>query len=413
MGQNPSPNPDRAAFKSLLQQGFSLHQQARFAEAIPILEQARQLEPNEYFANLLLGIDLLRTGKAADAVPRLKLAARVKPGEEFPEDYLGEAEATLNQPAEAAEAFEQALRRGRNSEQALEAWAGFALERFRQIGEQLRASPQGVDIARRLQKTAAAPDTSGAACLTAIPPLESKLAANPRHLDAETAYKLSLCYATVAGAAASQLQTGAEDPAAVHRLRGDILLRLKGDAPAAEAEYQQALNLHPQDPALIERLAEAQLANGRAEAARASAQAALTIDPHRREALRTLAAIAMTGRDYDQALPYLKQLAAEAPGDLAVHVELGRALAQTDQPAEALKSLQPALDAGFPDEKGSLHALLARVLRKLGRDAEAAKAEAEARRLSDAYQARGVIGDSGSDPNQNDPGPPRKAPDVL
>jgi len=407
MAQHPGPD----SFKSLLQQGFELHQQARFAEAIPILDQARKLQPEDYFVNLLLGIDLLRTGKAADAVPHLKLAARVKPGEEFPEDYLGEAEATLNQPASAAEAFEQALRRGHNSEQALEAWAGFALERFREIGERLRSSPQGVEVARRLQKAPAAPESapdSSADCLASIPLLERKLATTPKHLDAETAYKLSLCYAIVAGAAASQLQTGAEDAAAVHSLRGDVLLRLKGDAAAAKAEYKQALDLHPQDPALLERLAEAQLATGDTEGAHTSAQAARVIDSHRSGALRTLAAIAMSNREYDQALPYLRQLAAESPGDLNVQVELGRALAQTDQSAEALKSLKPALDAGFPDEKGSLHALLARVLRKLGRDDEAAKAEAEARRLSDAYQARGAIGAS----TQNTPLAPRKTPEA-
>ena len=82
-------------FQALLKRGFELHQQAHFAEAIPVLERARRLEPGDYFANLLLGIDLLRTGKAGEAVPRLELAARAKPGEEIPEDYLGEADASL------------------------------------------------------------------------------------------------------------------------------------------------------------------------------------------------------------------------------------------------------------------------------------------------------------------------------
>jgi Flp pilus assembly protein TadD len=105
----------------------------------------------------------------------------------------------------------------------------------------------------------------------------------------------------------------------------------------------------------------------------------------------------MSNRDYDQALPWLRQLAAEAPGDRAVAVELGRALAQTGASAEALHWLAPALAAGYPDEKGALHALTARVLRKLGRDDEAAQAEAEARRLSDNYQARDAHAGSGPD----------------
>jgi predicted Zn-dependent protease len=382
-------------FEDLLKKGFQLHRESRYGEAIPVLEQARKLEPTDYFANLLLGIDLLRTGNATDAVVRLKLAAVARPGEEFPEDYLGEAEATLGNQALAAEAFQQAVIRGRNSEQSLEAWAGFALERFSQIGETLRETEEGLAIARRLQKDADSADANAAGhsvvatnCARSISVLERKLAVRSEHLDADAAYRLSTCYAVEAGKAADRLQSGVEDIGAVHQLRGDVLFRLKRDAAAAKEEYKQALTTHPRDPALLERMAEAQLSAGDPEAAKESAQAALAIDPHRRAALHAIAEIAMTNRDYDQALPPLRQLAAEAPNDRADQVQLGRALAQTDQPEEAFKWLGPALAAGYPDEKGALHALLASVLRKLGRDEEASKAAAEARRLSDKFQAQ-------------------------
>lgn len=399
-------------FQSLLKQGFALHQQARFAEAIPLLQRARLLEPGDYFANLLLGIDLLRTGKAAEAVPRLQLAARSRPGEEFPEDYLGEAEAGMGDYALAAEAYQRALERGHGSEQALTAWAGFALERFRDLGLELRTSSQGEAAVRRLAQRAANPPAS-TSCAGAISALERQLAsqragaretssgpapdseasqpAGPQpgsSLVEKTAYQLSVCYAAEAGKAAEKLQAGGDDPAAVHRLRGDVLLRLKTDGVAAESEYQQAIALHPGDPALLERLAEAQLTAGDTDRARQSAQAALAIDPHQREALRTLASLAMNDRDYGQALPWLRELAREAPGDRGVQVELGKALAQTGEAEEALRRLAPALAAGYPDEKGALHALMGRELRSLGRDAEAARADEEARRLSDAFQAR-------------------------
>src|ERR1700738_4237124 len=131
---------DGDEFQALLKQGFSLHQQARFADAIPVLEHARRLQPSDYFANLLLGIALLRSGKSVEALPRLETAARVKPEEEFPQDYLGETEASLGRYAQAAEAYHRAIELGHGSEQALESWAAFALERFRQIGETLRAT---------------------------------------------------------------------------------------------------------------------------------------------------------------------------------------------------------------------------------------------------------------------------------
>jgi predicted Zn-dependent protease len=381
-------------FKTLLKQGFDLHQQARFAESIPLLEKARKLEPGDYFVNLLLGIDLLRTEKASEAVPRLETAARANHGEEIPEEYLGEAEASLSRYSEAAEAYRQAVLRGHGSVDSLEAWAGFALERFRQIGESLRASDAGVATARRLQQAAAKP-AALLSCDGSISALEKGLAAK---LEMDHAYRLSICYAVEAGKAAEQLQAKDEDPAALHRLRGDVLLRLKGDAAAAKAEYQQAIKARPNDPTILERMAEAQLAAGDADGARQSAQAALAIDPHQREALRTMASLAMNDRDYEKAIRWLRQLVAESPNDLAVQVELGKALAQTGNTAEALKYLAPALSSGYPDEKGALHATEAKVLRELGREEEGAKAAAEARRLSDAFQARNKEG--GTSANQ-------------
>jgi len=363
-----------------------------------VLERAQRLKRQDYFANLVLGIDLLRTGKSTEALPRLELAAQVKPEEETPEDYLGEAQASLGHYAQAVEAYHRAMVRGHNSEESLEAWAGFAVERFRQIGEILRASQSGVTTIERLQK-ATASSGSQMRCPRPIPQLEREFAAQAmgsaanEHMD--VLYNLSICYALAAGKAAEELQTNRKDEVALHRLRGDVLLRVKTDAVAAEDEYRKAIALQPGDPALLARLAEAQASAGDTEGAKQSAQDALAIDPHRREALRTLAFLAMSNRDYEQALPWLRQIAAESPGDLTEQVELGRALAQTGNSAEALKYLSPALNTGYPDEKGALHALEARVLRDLGRDEEAARASAEARRLSDAFQARSKTTTSG------------------
>ncbi len=393
--------PRAEQFQSLLQQGFELHKQARFVEAIPMLERARSLQPGDYFVNLLLGIDLLRTGKAAKAVPYLNLAAHARPAEEVPEDYLGEAEAALGNYARAAESYQLALAQGHRSEDALEAWAGFALERFHALGERLRESEAGTVVARRLAEAGGKP-AEGAVCDKTIPALERTLAVHRpgsagEASESENIYRLSICYAEEAGKVSSELQNSAQDQAAVHKLRGDVLLRLKADGPGAEAEYRAALAVRAGDPALLERLAEAQWTAGDAEGARQSALAAIAIDPHRREAMRTLSALAMNDREYDEALRWLQQLSLEIPGDPTVQVELAKAQAETGDDAHAAALLGPALAAGYPDEKGALHALLSRVLRKLGRDAEAQKAQAEARRLSDRFQAQAAAPHGGSD----------------
>jgi len=70
-------------------------------------------------------------------------------------------------------------------------------------------------------------------------------------------------------------------------------------------------------------------------------------------------------------------------------VQLGIAYAQTGKPQEAFANLQPALAVGYPDERGALHAMLASVLRKLGREQEAQSAAAESDRLSRLFQQHG------------------------
>ncbi len=392
-GQTGTGGGGDSRFDQLMHEGFALHQQARFGEAIPILEQARKLEPGDYFANLLLGIDLLRVGRAEAALPRLEAAAAARPGEEIPEDYLGEAQAGLGHNGAAATAYQRAVSLSKGDEDALLAWAGFSLERFRQIEERLRATPEGVAVARRIEAAAAGPEKAGAqGCAAGLAGLERRLTG--AGLDGDAAYRLATCYARLAGQAATELAANAKgktkDMAAVERLHGEILMRLSEDYPGAIGEFEKALQVHPGDPALLERLAEAQYSGGDPEGARRSAEAALAIDPHRRSALRTEAAIAMEARDYEGAIPTLRKLVSEEPGNRKPQVELGRALAQTGHDADAAALLEPALAGGYADEKGALHALLARVLLRLNRPDEAAKAEAEARRLSDAFQEKSI-----------------------
>ncbi len=394
---NPDPTtPAATPFEQLVHDGFALHQQARFTESIPLFQRALRQQPTDYFANLLLGIDLLRVSRPQQALPHLEAAARQRPSELIPQQYLGETQASLAHYGPAALAYQHAVQLSRNSsdpsdqEAALLSWASFAIERFRQIESTLRATTQGEAVARAIQQSAGQPlPPSARQCAAQLPSLERQLALPTPPLPATTT-QLALCYAAQAGFAAADLATSSQnhDQAAIHRLRGDVLLRIKEDPQAAIAEFQQSLTQRPGDPAILERLAEAQWTAGDADSARASAQSALLADPHRQAAIRTLAAIAVSTRDYPTAIPLLRQLAAEAPGDRLAPVELGRALAQTGQEAEASALLAPALAAGYPDEKGALHALLARCLRRTGRPQEAEAAESEARRLSDDFQRR-------------------------
>jgi tetratricopeptide (TPR) repeat protein len=539
-------------FKTLVQKAFELHQQGQFAAALPLLHRAYGLQPEDYFVNLLLGIDSLRTGDAKDSVSFLRKASRLRPKEEYPLAYLGEAYARQTLFAEAASAYLKAVEVAPGSSESSVAFVDFALSRFGELSALLRSSNRGLAAEYRLRALAvktgdmsrvsllqraadldasapgiwselagaaleagdmrgaaedcrralelnphdlgawivdaqlaaqtadwkrvnerlnavgrrsphvlsqevetwprqlqppengvsgaaakffacvrngqapcqfvmasaasAGPDTlfeeqrweqitklpaAGVAekeawlrrgiafaqlddCEHAIPALERGVAGSSP--DFYGLFQLSRCYSQQAGRTAEQVQQSAENQAALHVMRGDIFLRLQAKPELAIGEYEQALRENGNNPSVLERLAEAQFGAGKNDTARASAESALKIDPQRMGAKRTLARIAMQDRDYSTALPYLRELAARNPDDVTGQVELAKACAQNGALDEALQNLAPALQHGYPDEKGTLHYLLGTVLKKMGRTSEAERAFAEATQLSDAFQ---------------------------
>src|ERR1019366_7106677 len=78
LGMSSSAAADET-LKSLVQRAFDLHQRGQYSEALPLLRRAYQLDSKEYFVNLLLGIDLLRTGEPKDSVSFLKTASLLRP----------------------------------------------------------------------------------------------------------------------------------------------------------------------------------------------------------------------------------------------------------------------------------------------------------------------------------------------
>jgi tetratricopeptide (TPR) repeat protein len=217
-------------------------------------------------------------------------------------------------------------------------------------------------------------------CVHAIPALEYGLKPG-----AETgAAHLVNCYEREAVRSADHLQVLGKD-ASVHLIRGDILLSIRLDPSKAVAEYMQALHLRPNDPQLLEKLAESYFSLAEMKKARQTAEQALQLNPTRKQLLRLLIQIALTEREYATALSLLNRLAAIEPDDPWIRIQQATAYGQTGHPEEAVQALQPALDAGYPDERGSLHALLAAQLRKLGRTEDASRSTAEAIRLADAF----------------------------
>src|ERR1700679_2548025 len=64
------------SLETLLKDGDALSKQADYAHAIPLLQRAKQLDPQDYRTNLLLGLDLLRSGHPSVALEPLRTASQ-------------------------------------------------------------------------------------------------------------------------------------------------------------------------------------------------------------------------------------------------------------------------------------------------------------------------------------------------
>lgn len=529
------------SFESLLRQGFNLHQQRRYAQAIPPLERAHRLQPNDYFANLLLGIDYLRIGQAVKALSFLETAGRAKPMDATALGYSAEAHAALGRVDLAIRALHAAKQRD-PSPQWQSALVRLYLARFRTISQELRLTKAGLARSYRLQAKAMRDrrDPNESTILLrayslspGLEGIESELAhaeirhhrfdlarqflqqarvRNPRDLDmiaaeaylaayasewevvesklrgvgrrsrhraraaldewpedlelpdrlrhaveeagastsastatppsvrqlfasqaweavatsvspdeaspdelfqlgvaqarlqrfdkavaplerartedrfqGESDYWLALSYARLAEEETAALSRDQSADPVLHAVRGEILLRLAGDGVAAAAEYKQAVDSNPGDPALWAGLAAAQSLAGDWDDARESALRALELDPNRALASRTFAEVCMQERDYAAAIPALEKVLELEPTDLRARFLLGTAYSQTGEHEKALDFLKAAERQGFPDEKGRLQYLLGTVFRKLGRLEEARAAFQRSQELADAF----------------------------
>ena len=147
--QSTGETPQR--FRQLLQQGFKLHRQREYRRAIPILERARAIQPDNYSVNLLLGMDYLRSGDPEKAVGYLNAARTSELEDGTATGYLGEAYAALQRFGDAVQVLQAAVANPKATAQSRAALVQFYLRRFRQVMLELRVSRLGLAYSYRLQ----------------------------------------------------------------------------------------------------------------------------------------------------------------------------------------------------------------------------------------------------------------------
>ena len=243
------------------------------------------------------------------------------------------------------------------------------------------------EAAREAPRPPSCPPAAADCLVLSGKPLEALSAAGAKQ-DASTLYWRTRALndlATAAFAALDALPPSAE----VHMVRAAID-RDQGRTVDAVAQLKAARALDPNN-----RLIEEELAS------------ALYESKNLDEALPLLARLAgpaetaaddwaffygdalLQAQQVEQALPYLKTAARQAPEAMPVRASLGRALLQSGDAAAALPHLQAAAKADDPESDGAIHYQLAQVYQRLGRaaDAKAALAEYQKRQAAHASEA--------------------------
>ncbi len=288
-------------------------------------------------AFLGLGLVQLREGALDGAIASLGKAAALNPQLQSPHLFLGIAQYQAGQSEAASASLRAELALNQDNLQALQ-WLGIVA--------------LGSDHPEQ-----------------AVPPLDHAVALKPD--DPQLLYYQARAHALVAEAALAKLYQLDPDSALVHRASAENLAS-SGESDKAIAEYQLAIRKQPDNPDLLESLAEQQQKMGRVDAAKAAYEQELKLNPNSAIALYNLGRLDVErGAPADGVVLLRRAQAAHAsPGPTDFYLGLG--LAELGQNEEAAQWLERSL-ANHPSpfvEQGAWFQL-ARVYPKLNRKADA------------------------------------------
>ena len=184
-----------------------------------------------------------------------------------------------------------------------------------------------------------------------------------------------------------------------HLLLGDIY-RQRRRFEDAQAEYQQALDITPNDPGALMGLASAYFGDGNLDKTGETAQLALSRTPNDPELNLLMAEVFVARHQFAAAEPYLQKALGAKPQMLPhVHALFGEVYADAGKTQEAIDQLTLGIQT---DTDGSLHYQLARLYRKAGNAKAAAAAIEQMKVLEQQRRQRAAIETRDSHPSTLD-----------
>lgn len=330
------------------QQEFAAHMQKadgylrekQPALAIPELQAALAIDPENVDAQANLGVLLFFQGKAADAIPHFRAALKLQPSLAKIQGLLGMAEDRTLDFDDARKDME----------------AAFPSLEDRRFQMQLGLELVGLDTeSGDLEKAAAI--------------LSQLRKANPDN--AEVLYAAYRTYSDLAGESMLALSLAAPESAQMHQLMAHEDYR-QGNTTGAVAQYRKAIALDPHLPGVHFELAEL-LRTSKDETVKKEAEqeyrAALREDPQNEKSILRLAEIdAQRGNTEQSYKEYTKAVELQ-PADADAKLGLAKTLIEMNQTEKALALLEDAVR--LEPTNATAHYRLATIYRKMGRAADA------------------------------------------
>jgi Tfp pilus assembly protein PilF len=335
----------KAELAAHMQKAQGYLQQKRPDLAIPELEAAAQLAPDDVEIQGNLGVLLFFSGKPADAIPHLRFAVERQPDLAKIQGILGIAELHTEDPVDGRKDLEAAF--PRIDDPRFKVQAGLEL-----VGVYTQTSDLELATGTLAQLKKIAPD-------------------NP-----EVLYASYRTYADLSSESMIALSLAAPDSAQMHQLLAHEETK-EGNTNGAIAQYRKAIEINPHLPGVHFELAEL-LNTAQDPAIKKQAEleyrAALKENPRDEKSVCELADIAMTKGDQSEALKGYSSAIELQPDDANAKLGLAKVLLEMNKPGKALPLLEASVQ--LEPTNATAHYRLATLYKKLGRT-EDAKREVE------------------------------------
>jgi tetratricopeptide (TPR) repeat protein len=400
--------------------GLALYLQGRYADTVPHLEKALDLNPNLFGAWLYLGISRFRVNQFSDALQDLQKARQLDPDNQLAQYWLGATHLALKSYPEAISELENAAGKARKDLETLyllarahAEYSAFLLNRLMKI------APNSVAA----YKVHAHDALAEGLIRPAVVALEKALALRPGDDDARQVLaeleKMTAEDGTVSAPIVVRMQLAgtskpsaggpADDPDALYVLGkfhdarsaavGNLLFELypnsyrarlmrgeaheKGSPPEYEhalQEYRMAVSLEPDVPGVQYAMGRILWKLRRWDEAVPFLRLELQRNPNHGLAHYYLGNSYLSLDDRENAIVHLQAATRAMPDLTQAYRDLGRALAGSGQHEAAIAAFLQALESD-PEYPG-VHAQMAVAFRALGRIDDAHRAAETARALS-------------------------------